>query len=124
MILVTSSISAQLMVVAYIGQVRANEFRGDRQTFGGQLGGMKAGFTLLTDFSHLTAMDSDCAPEIGRWMELVGKSGIGRVIRVIPDPTKDIGMSILSAFHYPPQAQSLTCRNMIEAGEELTRGPA
>jgi len=50
---------------------------------------------------------------------LVDKSGVGQIVRVIPDPTKDIGMNILSVFHYLSRPEFITCNTMTEAGRQL-----
>jgi hypothetical protein len=52
-------------------------------------------------------------------MELIGRAGVGMVVRVIPDPSKDIGMNILTIFHYPQQLQVVTCQNLAEALQAL-----
>ena len=60
-------------------------------------------------------MGLDCTPEMGRTMELIGNAGVGLLVRVIPDPSKDIGMNILTIFHYPHGLQVVTCQNLTEA---------
>lgn len=119
MLLITSNKPRQLLFVSYIGHVRAEEFQRSRENFAAQLGEMSPGFTLLGDFSQLETMDLDCAAEIGRTMELTGHSGVGLVVRVIPDPSKDIGLNILTAFHYPRHVRIVTCERMIEAAKQL-----
>jgi len=57
--------------------------------------------------------------EMGRVMELIAQAGVGMVVRVIPDPSKDIGMNILTIFHYPPGLHVATCRNLTEAAGAL-----
>jgi hypothetical protein len=119
MLLVTSNKSKQLLYLTYIGHVQVGEFEQRREEFTTQLGEMSPGFRLLADFSQLEAMDLDCAAELGRIMELIGKAGAGLVVRVISDPRKDIGMNILTAFHYPHRARIATCNSMAEAVEAL-----
>jgi hypothetical protein len=76
-------------------------------------------FRTLTDLSQLEKMDLECMTEIGRAMELIGRSGVGLIVRVIPDPAKDIGFSISSIFHFPQRPQIATCESMTEAGKLL-----
>ena len=64
-------------------------------------------------------MQVACAAEIGKEMELFEQKEVGLVVRVIPDPTKDIGMNILSMFHYSHRPRTVTCRSMTEAAERL-----
>lgn len=119
MILVTANKSKQLLQVRYIERVRLDEFQGTQEDFLTQLGELSPGFSLLTDFSQLEFMEFDCAAELGRMMEKVGQAGVGLVVRVIPDPHKDIGMNILTAFHYPRRPRIVTCASMVEAARAL-----
>ena len=74
---------------------------------------------LLADFSQLESMDPECVPELGRAMELLDQSGVGLIVRVIPDPAKDIGMNILTVFHYPHPPRVITCETLAEALRKL-----
>ena len=119
MILVTSNKLKQLLCVAYIGRVRVEDFQRTREDFTAQLGELSPRFRLLGDFSQLETMETDCAAELGRMMELVGRAGAGQVLRVIPDPSKDIGLNILTAFHYAQRPNIVTCETMSEAARAL-----
>jgi hypothetical protein len=37
------------------------------------------------------------------------------VVRIIPDPRKDIGLSIMSVFHYRRGVRIVTCETLAEA---------
>jgi hypothetical protein len=119
MLLVTSNKSKQLLHIGYTGQVQLEELQNGREDLTTQLGELSPGFHLLADFSRLESMGLDCAPELGRMMELIGQAGVGLVVRVIPDPSKDIGLNILTVFHYPHHLRVVTCRNMAEAARAL-----
>jgi len=41
-------------------------------------------------------------------------------VRVIPDASKDIGLDILSIFHYRHRPRVVTCKNMAEAFKKLS----
>jgi hypothetical protein len=119
MLLVTSSRSKQFLNVRFIGQVRPETLQsgcGDLKT---ELAGLSPGFHYLADFSQLESMTLDCTPELGRLMELLVKAGVGLVVRVIPDSSKDIGMNILTIFHYPRQLKVVTCQNLTDAAKAL-----
>jgi hypothetical protein len=73
-------------------------------------------FTVLADLTDLEQMDPDCAPILSRIMEQVSQMGPGRVVRVIPDPKKDIGLAILSFFHYKSGIKINTVKTREEAG--------
>jgi hypothetical protein len=48
-------------------------------------------------------------------MDLLNKRSVSKVVRVIPDPQKDIGLNILSLFHYRRGLPIVTCETMDEA---------
>ncbi len=60
-------------------------------------------------------MDLECMAEIGRTMELIDRSGVGLIVRVIPDPAKDIGFAIISLFHFHQPVKIHTRENLAEA---------
>ena len=119
MLLVTSNKTKQLLYLSFIGMVRPAEFQNRREELATQLAGLAPGFHSLVDLTHLEFMGLECMAELGRQMELIGKSGVSLVVRVIPDPSKDIGMNILTIFHYPQQLQVVTCQNLAEAVKAL-----
>jgi anti-anti-sigma regulatory factor len=121
MLLVTSNKSKQLLYISYVGRVRPEEFQRGWEDMTTQLGELSPGFHLLADFSQLESMGLACAPELGRMMELIGQAGVGLVVRVIPDPSKDIGMNILTVFHYPHRPRMVTCQNLADAAGALGR---
>ena len=119
MLLVTSNKSKQLLYISYIGQVRLEEFRNGRKELTTQLKELSPGFRLLADFSQMTSMGLDCAPELGQTMDLIGQAGVSLVVRVIPEPSRDIGMNIMTVFHYPHRPRVVTCHNLTEAAGSL-----
>jgi hypothetical protein len=114
----------QLLCLSFIERVTAEELAQGRVEIRVLLGHLENGFRLLTDLSRLTTMDVDCAPEVGKIMELCEQAGMGMVIRVIPDPAKDIGLRILALFHYHHGPPTATCATMTEAARRLSPSPA
>jgi len=80
---------------------------------------LRPGFRLLGDLSGVESMDLACVPHIERMMDLCNKNGVEMVVRVIPDPHKDIGLNILSLFHYHRRVKIVTCETLEEALEVL-----
>ena len=119
MLLVTSNKTKQLLYLSFIGTVRPEEFQNRREELANQLAGLSPGFHSLVDLTHLEFMGLECMAELGRQMELIGKSGVSLVVRVIPDPSKDVGMNILTIFHYPHQLRVVTCQNLTKAVKAL-----
>ncbi len=105
----------RLLHLNFIGHVQVSELQQTRDEVALLLAELPTGFRLLTDLSHLETMDTACEAEIARMMELCDQKGIGSVVRVIPEPQKDIGFSILTAFHYDRRVQVSTCPSFEEA---------
>ncbi len=72
------------------------------------------GFLLGSDLSELEEIEPGSLETLIRVMETLRSAGVGVVIRLIPEPEKDIGFAILSAFHYPPGVQCFTCETASE----------
>lgn len=77
------------------------------------------GFVLMTDMSELVKIESDVKGAIIRSMDLFNSLGVKNIIRVIPDPAKDIGLGILSIFHYGRDVKIATVQTRAEAEERL-----
>jgi len=120
MFLATINKSKQLLHLSFIEEVRVEELVQRHDEVVTLLADLKSGFRLLTDLGRLGSMGVDCAPEIGKIMELCDQKGVALVVRVIPDPTKDVGLGILSGFHYHHRPRSVTCESMVEAAELLS----
>ena len=120
MFLATANKSRGLLYLSYIHEVRRADLTNATEDVGKLLADLAPGFRLLVDLSQLTAMAVDCAPEIGRLMELLDQRGVSMVVRVIPYPHKDIGMNILMQFHYRNHPQVATCANLTEAARLLS----
>jgi len=119
MLLVTSNPSKRLLYLCFIGTVRPEDFQSGREGITRLLAGLPAGFRYLVDLTHLEVMGLECMAELGQLMDLISQAGVGLVVRVIPDPSRDIGMNILTIFHYPQEVQVITCQNLAGAVEAL-----
>ena len=116
---ITSNKMKQLLHIRYFGPVQLEEFQRSREDLTTQLKELSPGFRLLADFSQMESMGLDCTPELGRMMDLIGRAGVDLVVRVIPEPGRDIGMNILTVFHYPHRPRTVTCESMVEAAKLL-----
>ena len=111
----------RLLVIRYFGSVLPKETEDGLEQVRSGLARLESGFRLLADLTDLDKMDAGCAPFIERAMDLCNAKGASMVVRVIPDPHRDIGMQIMSIFHYRGGTQILTCETLAQA-EELLRG--
>ena len=111
--------STNLLRISYTERVGPEEMRRRAEELKVLLADGVPGLRLLTDLSGLESMDLACLPHIRRTMDLLNKKGLEMVVRVIPDPGKDIGLNILSLFHYRRGIQIVTCRTLEEAMKAL-----
>ena len=120
MFLVTLNKPKQLLHLNYIEHVTPDELKRGSEDIKAMAVDIKPGFRVLADFGRLDSMDLACRTEIGRIMEMADQSGVGLLVRVIPDPRKDIGLDILALFHYRNRPRMITCESMSEAAEKLS----
>ncbi|HLH53739.1 MAG TPA: hypothetical protein VKY92_09000 [Verrucomicrobiae bacterium] len=115
----TRDSAANLLKIVYSGKVSPEETRDCRDQIRLLLADLKPGFRLLSDFRSLDVMDLGCVPFIKEVMDLCNDAGISRVVRIIPDPHKDIGLNIMSLFHYRRGVRILTCETLDQAEKML-----
>jgi hypothetical protein len=108
-----------LLVIRYSGVVGSVETKKGLVQIQSGLAKLKSGFRLLADLTELQSMEVACAPFIEKAMDLCHEKGVSIVVRVIPDPHRDIGLQIMSIFHYGSRVQIITCVTLDEAAELL-----
>jgi hypothetical protein len=67
-------------------------------------------------------MDSGTARHVADMMDALTAKQVASVTRVISDPHKDIGLNILSQFHYGPEIQITTFERLADAVQSLAEG--
>ena len=77
------------------------------------------GFHALADFRWLESMDPAAARHIAEIMDALAEKNITSVTRVMPDPRKDIGLNILSQFHYGPNVSIATFETLADAIQSI-----
>jgi hypothetical protein len=77
------------------------------------------GFKVLTDFTSLQGMDLEVRNSVKRVMDFLNEQGVTKILRVIPNPEKDIGFGIMSIFHYSKDVVILNVQSREEAEEHL-----
>ena len=116
---VESDAMHNLLIIRYRGSVRSSAVEGCARKVASSLTRLRPGFRLLADFTDLEAMDVACAPHLEHIMQLCNEKGVSAVVRAIPDPRRDIGLQIMSYFHYGPEVRIKTCRNLEQARKIL-----
>jgi NADPH-dependent ferric siderophore reductase len=120
MFFVETDRSKRFLVISVVGHVTKGEVKEAAQEVRKLVQAFAPGFRALADFRWLESMDSSAAPHIAEIMDALAEKKVATVIRVISDPQKDIGLNILSHFHYGPEIQVVTVETMAEALQRLT----
>ena len=108
-----------LLVIRYRDHVGPDETARALEEMRLALEKIERGFRLLADLTGLRSMDIACAPHIESAMDLCNGKGVAQVVRIIPDPRQDIGMQIMSYFHYGGDVRIVTCASADEARKIL-----
>jgi hypothetical protein len=116
---VEADAARNLIEVRYAGHVRPAVVQAVLAKVTAVLPTFRPGFTFLADLSALDSMDVECGLPISQLMDLCNAAGIGTVVRIIPDPRKDIGLKILSIIHYGRGVRVLTFQDGAEARRSL-----
>jgi len=113
--------SKRLVVISTVGRVTKEEAKQAAQRVRDILKDFAAGFRVLADFRWLESMDTAAARHVAEIMDTLTEKQVALVIRVMPDPHKDIGLNILSQFHYGPEIQITTFETMADALQSLVK---
>jgi DNA-binding transcriptional LysR family regulator len=106
----------RLVKITVAGDTTAEDTRSGLENLRSLLRDVQPGFRLLADLSAVLSMPTSAAPYLGQIMELCAEKRVALVVRLLPaDPSKDIGLGIISQFHYPPDIPIVTCPTIEEA---------
>jgi hypothetical protein len=111
--------SKRLLVISAAQKVTAEEAKMAAQHIRELLRDITPGFRVLADFRWLESMDPAAAPHIADMMDALAEKEVASVTRVIPDPHKDIGLNILSQFHYGPDVTITTFETLADAIQSI-----
>lgn len=107
--------SRRFVVISVAGRVTVDEARDTAKRVHEVLADAEPGFVALADFRWLDSMATGAAEFIGQIMDAFAAKKVSAVVRVMPDPHKDIGLNILSPFHYGPEIKLMTFETLAEA---------
>jgi small-conductance mechanosensitive channel len=119
MFIVETDSSKRLVVISVAGLATADEARDAAQRVRQILEEVAAGFVAFIDFRWLESMATAAAPFIAEIMDALAAKKVSAVVRVVPDPHKDIGLNILSQFHYGPEIRVMTFESLADAVQSL-----
>jgi anti-anti-sigma regulatory factor len=111
--------SKRLLVISPVQAVTAEEAKMAAQRIRELLQDVAPGFHVLADFRWLESMDSAAARHIAEMMDALAEKEVASVTRVIPDPRQDIGLNILSLFHYGPDVTITTFETLADAIQSI-----
>jgi hypothetical protein len=114
---VMADVSRNCVKLSFAGMISSSDIERYESEIARALSSLRPGFSLLTDFTELTSMEMGCVPAMERTMDLMRSKGVKLVVRVIPDQAKDIGMNIMSLFHYPHGLKIVTTETRDEAAK-------
>jgi hypothetical protein len=114
-VIVVADVSRNVLKLSFTGEIRAIEMSQYEEEIARALPSLRPGFSLLTDFTEMVSMELECIPYLERTMDTFRNSGVKLVVRIIPDRAKDIGIGILSLFHYPHGIRIVTTESQDEA---------
>ena len=111
--------SKRVVVLSVVKNVTAEETRNASRQLREKLESVAPGFDVLVDFRWLDSMEAASAKYIGEIMDTLSQKRVRSITRVIPDPHKDIGLNILSQFHYGPEIEIATFESFADAIHSL-----
>jgi anti-anti-sigma regulatory factor len=114
--------SKRLLVISASQRVTAEQAKLAAQRVRELLQNVAPGFRVLADFRWLDSMDSAAARHIAQIMDALTEKGVASVTRVMHDSHKDIGLNILSQFHYGPEINIATFETLADALQSMARG--
>jgi small-conductance mechanosensitive channel len=109
----------RFVVISVAGRATAEEAKQIAERVREIMDQVEPGFVALTDFRWLDSMASGAAPFIAEIMKAFAAKKVSAVARVMPDPHKDIGLNILSHFHYGPEIRLMTFETLADAIQSL-----
>ena len=118
---IEASDDGRLLKLNWLGHVDSDEMRRCADEIGVTASKMRPGFRVLVDMSDLESMDYAGAPYIGLVMDLCVAKQVEHVVRVIPNPHKDIGLNIMSYLRYGSKVKVTICENLADAMEQLAQ---
>ena len=112
--------SKRLLVISATGHVSKEEVKQTAKQVRNALQDVAPGLRALIDFRWLESMRPSAASHIAEIMDALAEKQVASVIRIIPDPGKDIGLNILSQFHCARELPITTVETLVEALDRLT----
>jgi hypothetical protein len=111
--------SKRLLVISAAAVVTAEEAEMAVKQVRDLLRDIAPGFHAFADFRWLESMDPAAVRHIAQIMDALAEKNVASVTRVMPDPHKDIGLNILSQFHYGTDVKIATFETLADALQDI-----
>jgi hypothetical protein len=111
--------SKRLLVISAAAVVTAEEAEMAVKQVRDLLRDIAPGFHAFADFRWLESMDPAAMRHIAQIMDALAEKNVASVTRVMPDPHKDIGLNILSQFHYGTDVKIATFETLADALQDI-----
>lgn len=111
--------SKRVIVITAVGHVTEADVKEAARQVREIVKDLAPGFRVLTDFRWMDSMQASASKHVAEIMDAVAAKKVGFVARVISDPRKDIGLNILSQFHYGPEIQTANFETLADALQAL-----
>jgi len=121
MFVVETDTTRQLLVLSVAGVITVDEAKETVTRVAETVREMAPGFVALIDFRSLESMSTGAAPFVAQIMDAFAAKEVSAVVRVMPDPHRDIGLNILSQFHYGRDVRLMTFETLADAIQALAR---
>lgn len=76
-------------------------------------------FHVLCDLTTLEEFDRSARSYFRAVMDSCNKAGVRRIIRIIPSPLNNWGLTIMSHIHYDSDISVINCKTLQEASKHL-----
>ena len=116
---IRADVSVNRIYTLFQGKVENASLQKELPEFTRLLSTLRPGFSLVTDLTSVESMALGCEQTIRVIMDLCRAQGVGTVVRIVPDPRKDIGFNILGRFHYGPHVTIITCETREQAEQAM-----
>lgn len=116
--------SKRLLIISAAGHVRTEEVQQAAQEVREALRQVAPGLRTLIDFRWLESIHPSSAPYIAQILEALAQKQAASIIRIIPDPGKDVRLQILSQFRNSDELPISTVETLVEALDRLSEEDA
>lgn len=80
-----------------------------------RFGELEQDFHVLCDLTTLEEFHHAARRHFRDVMDLCNEGGVRKIIRIIPNPLDNFGLSIMAHFHYDDKIPVITCKDLTEA---------